>query len=163
MDLYLITLAANNTFMLITTEYAIQPVVPQDRDAVVSLLKAVNLPVEDLPPTLDLFLVAKKEGQVVGSVGLQLHGDYALLRSLAVHPQQQGTGMGKALYQAAVNLAVQKDIRELYLITATAAPFFKKQGFQQADRISVPVAIQRTTQFSGICPSSATVMRRSIA
>lgn len=146
-----------------TTEYSIQPVVPQDRDAVVLLLKAVNLPVEDLPATLDLFLVAKKEGQVVGSVGLQLHGDYALLRSLAVHPQQQGTGMGKALYQAAVNLAVQKDIRELYLITTTAAPFFKKQGFRQADRMSVPVAIQRTSQFSGTCPSSATVMRRNIA
>jgi amino-acid N-acetyltransferase len=149
--------------MLTTTEYTIQLAVSQDRDAVVSLLKTVNLPAEDLPPTLDLFLVAEKEGQVVGSVGLQLHGNYALLRSLAVHPQQQGTGMGKALYQAAVNLALQNGVRELYLITITAAPFFENQGFQQADRMSVPVAIQRTSQFSGTCPASATVMRLSIA
>jgi amino-acid N-acetyltransferase len=95
-------------------------------------------------------------------VGLELYGDYALLRSLAVHPQQQGTGLGKALYQAAANLALLKGIREMYLITTTAAPFFEKRGFQQVDRLNVPVAIQRTTQFSGVCPSSATVMRRSI-
>lgn len=149
--------------MLTTTEYIPQPAVPQNRVGVVSLLRAVHLPTEDLPQTLETFLVAEKAGSVVGSVGLELYGDCALLRSLAVHPQQQGTGLGKALYQAAVSLAAQKGIREVYLITATAAPFFYKRGFQRVDRLNVPVVIQQTTQFSGVCPSSATVMRRRIS
>ncbi len=148
--------------MMITTEYTLQSAGPQKRAAIVSLLLAVKLPVEDLPQTLDNFLVAEKEGLVVGSAGLELYGDYALLRSMAVHPQHQGTGMGKALYLAAVNLALQYWVWELYLITTTAAPFFEKQGFQKVDRGEVPLSIQSTSQFSGTCPSSATVMRRSI-
>jgi amino-acid N-acetyltransferase len=148
--------------MLTTTECTLQPAVPQSRAGIVSLLQAVHLPAADLPQTLDAFFVAEKAGSVVGSVGLELYGDYALLRSLAVHPQQQGTGLGGALCQAAVNLALLKGIREMYLITATAAPFFEKRGFQPVDRLNVPIAIRRTTQFSRVCPSSATVMRRSI-
>lgn len=148
--------------MLTIVEYTLRLARPQDRPAIVSLLQAVHLPFEDLPQALDNFLVAEKAGGIVGSVGVELHGNCALLRSLAVDPQQQGTGMGKALYQAAVNLTLQKGIRGMYLITTTAAPFFEKQGFESVDRVEVPVSIQRTTQFSGICPSSATVMRRSI-
>ncbi len=143
--------------------YFLQIAAPENRAAVVSLLETVYLPVADLPHALDTFLISKTETEVVGSVGLELYGNYALLRSLAVHPRQQGTGMGKALYQAAVNMALQQGIRELYLVTTTAAPFFEKQGFQQVDRVNVPPAIGRTSQFSGICPASATVMRRSIS
>lgn len=145
--------------MLTTDEYTLQPASPENRAAIESLLRAVHLPAEDLPQNLDAFLVAKKAGRVVGSVGLQVYGDCALLRSLAVDPRQRGTGMGKALYRAAVQLAAQRGIRELYLITNTAAPFFGKRGFETVDRESVPASIGRTTQFSGLCPSSATVMR----
>jgi amino-acid N-acetyltransferase len=70
--------------------------------------------------------------------------------------------MGTALYQAAVHLAAQRGVRELYLVTTTAAPFFAKRGFEPVDRAGVPASIGRTTQFSGTCPSSATVMRLRI-
>lgn len=149
--------------MLITARYTIRPAGPENRKAVAALLQAVHLPVEDLPHSFDTFLVAEKEGHVAGSAGLVIFGDYALLRSLAVHPRQQGTGLGKALCLAAINLALQKGIKEIYLITTTAAHFFGKQGFERVDRINVPAVIQGTSQFSGICPSSATVMRRSIS
>ncbi len=149
--------------MLTTDQYSLRPAGPGHRAAIVSLLQAVHLPFADLPPTLDTFLVAEKAGGVLGSVGLQLLGNSALLRSLAVHAQQQGTGVGKALYEAAVDLARRNGVSELYLITTTAAPFFANRGFQKVDRANVPASISETTQFSGVCPSSATVMRRTIA
>jgi amino-acid N-acetyltransferase len=149
--------------MLTTQQYTLQPAAPGHRAALFSLLGPVHLPVEDLPPTLNTLLVAEKGGEVVGSVGLQLYGDCAPRRALAVHPQQQGTGPGKALYAAAADLAQRHGIRELYLNTTTAAPFFEKRGFQTVDRADVPAPIRGTTQFSRTCPASATVMRRLIA
>ncbi len=133
-----------------------------DRPALVALLTAVHLPTEDLPPNLDAFLLAKEEEDVVGSVGLELHGACALLRSLAVAPQAQGTGLGKRLYEAAMQLAAGKGIREVYLVTTSAAPFFEKRGFTKVERSRVPPALGATRQFSGLCPASATVMRHPL-
>ncbi len=143
-------------------EYQLQKARPQDRQAIINLLTNVGLPTGDLPESLDSFMVAGKAGQLVGSVGLERFGDYALLRSLAVDPVQQGTGLGKALYQAAMQLAAETGIREVYLITTTAAPFFAQKGFTYVDRSLVPATIRSTAQFSGLCPSSATVMNRSV-
>lgn len=144
------------------TRYTLRMATPQKRAAIVALLQAVNLPTEDLPQTLDTFLIAEVAGEVVGSVGLELHGDHALLRSLAVTPQQRGTGMGKALYDAALALAFQKGVREVYLLTTTATSFFEEQGYATIDRTSIPMVIGRSSQFTGVCPSSATIMHRKI-
>ncbi len=67
-------------------EYQLQKARPQDRQAIINLLTNVGLPTGDLPESLDSFMVAGKAGQLVGSVGLERFGDYALLRSLAVDP-----------------------------------------------------------------------------
>ncbi len=144
------------------TPYSFLPAKPQDRESIVTLLGSVNLPAEDLPQPLDTFLIATESGKVAGSVGLELYKEYALLRSLAVAPAQQGTGLGKVLYQQAMQLAAEQGVKEVYLITATAALFFEKQGFTEVERAVVPVAIQKTAQFSSICPASATIMQKQI-
>ncbi len=134
----------------------------QDREAILSLLASVNLPTEDLPQNLSHFIIAREDDKVVGSAGLELYGKYALLRSLAVAPAKQGTGLGKSLYQQAMQLAAEQGVKEVYLITTTAAPFFEKQGFTKVVRSSIPIAIQKTAQFSSICPSTATIMQKPI-
>lgn len=143
-------------------EYQLQKARPQDRQPIIRLLTNAGLPTLDLPETLDSFLVAGKAGQVVGSIGLERYGAYALLRSLAVDPGHQGTGLGNALCEAAMQLAAETGIRDVYLITTSAAPFFAKRGFTHADRSLVPAAVQSTAQFSGLCPSSATVMTKNV-
>jgi amino-acid N-acetyltransferase len=145
-----------------TTEFSFQTARPENRTALVSLLQTVNLPVEDLPQSLDYFLLAEEKGQVRGSVGLDIYGSCALLRSLAVLGEKQGTGLGKALYQAAAGLASRQGVRDLYLITTTASGFFARQGFEQVARENVPEAIRNTMQFRDVCPASATVMHRQL-
>lgn len=142
------------------TAITLQRAASTDKASVVALLQSLDLPTEDLPQSLDHFIIAQELGKVVGSVGLEVFDSYALLRSLAVTPQIQGSGLGKSLYHAAISLAKEQSVSEVYLITTTAAPFFEKQGFKKVERASVPVAIQGTAQFSSVCPSSATIMHR---
>lgn len=141
---------------------SIHPATEADRTAIVRLLQEAQLPTQDLPPHLTHFRVAKEGETLLGTVGIEPLGEVALLRSLAVTPSCQGSGLGKNLYGAAWALAKNLHIRALCLITTTAGGFFEKQGFERVDRASVPMAIQETAQFSGVCPSSATVMRKGL-
>lgn len=141
----------------------LSPATTNDRAEVIGLLNALNLPTVDLPASLENFLVARDPDSLIGTVGLELYGTTALLRSLAVAQDQQGKGLGNLLYQAVIDLAKEKGVTEVYLITNTAAAFFTRQGFTKVERAAVPVTIQQTAQFSAVCPSSATIMYRSIS
>ena len=55
------------------------------RQSIVALLQSENLPVEDLPATLDNFFVALDHDNVVGAVGLEKYSNCGLLRSLVVN------------------------------------------------------------------------------
>jgi amino-acid N-acetyltransferase len=143
-------------------EITITPANPADRQAIVELLQSQKLPTQDLPARLENFMLVKENGKIIGSVGLEIYKNYGLLRSLAVDASQQGNGLGKTLYKTALELAQQKKVQELYLITTTAAPFFKKLGFTQIKRTDAPAPIAATAQFTTICASSGVVMHRKI-
>ncbi|QMU26517.1 arsenic resistance N-acetyltransferase ArsN2 [Adhaeribacter radiodurans] len=145
-----------------TTLNTIQLATTADRAAIVDLLESLHLPTVDLPVTLDNFVIAKDKETVVGCGGLELYGSIALLRSLAVATHLQGQGLGNLLYRAALDLALEKGIQEVYLITTTAADFFLKQDFRKVERAQVPTVIQQTAQFTSVCPTSATIMQKTI-
>lgn len=133
-----------------------------DYQGLTTLLTSVNLPIEDLPGDLTNFVLAKQDDQIIGSAGLEILGPFALLRSLAVHVACQGKGIGNALYQSIITVALEKNIKNLYLITTTADQYFEKLGFKRIDRAKVPEAIQQTAQFSDICPASSVVMMKKM-
>lgn len=135
---------------------------PTDREAVIKLLQAQNLPTQDLPARLENFIIAKENGKVIGSTGLEIYGKYALLRSVAVDATYQSSGIGKTLYKTALELVQNKKVQELFLITTTAAPFFKKLGFSQIKRTDAPAAISATAQFTTICASTGVVMHKKV-
>jgi amino-acid N-acetyltransferase len=128
----------------------------------VALLASQKLPTQDIPARLENFMLVKENGKVIGSVGLEIYSKYALLRSLAVDASQQGNGLGKSLYKTALELAQHKKVQELFLITTTAAPFFKKLGFSQIKRADVPAPIAATAQFTTICALSGIVMHKQV-
>ncbi len=140
----------------------IQVANPTDRSAIIHLLDSLRLPTVDLPLVLDDFVVARQQETVIGSCGLAIYGSLALLRSLAVAPGKQGQGLGHALLQATLDLAKARGIKRVYLITNTAAGFFEKRGFSSEERSQVPADIQKTAQFSSICPSSAAILYQSV-
>lgn len=135
--------------------------------SVEALLKASQLPTEDLQDSdyqqgIQLFTLEQDE-QIIGVVGLELHGDRALVRSLAVSESERGQGLGVLLLKHAEAAAQILGVKELYLLTTTAADFFQKLGYEVADRTIAPPSIAQSKQFADICPASATFMIKRLA
>lgn len=133
---------------------------PLDEE-VEALLTDAGLPVSDLSSTRDLQLFGVREGgHLVGVVGIESYGPIGLLRSLAVVGVRRSSGLGARLVSDAEIWAAEQAIQTLYLLTTTAAGFFAKLGYEVIPRSAAPAAIAATAQFSGLCPSSSTFMRK---
>lgn len=78
------------------------------RENIISLLTAEKLPVTDLPDQLENFAVSKKGDDVTGVIGLEVYGDYALLRSLAVNSNFRNQGIADELLRHIEKLAAAK-------------------------------------------------------
>lgn len=133
------------------------------RDSIVQLLSAAKLPVEDLPLSLDNFSIALNDNNdVIGVVGLEIYGDYALLRSLAVEPGYRGQGVANKLLGIAEGSALLNNVKAIYLITETASVYFGQKGYMTVARIEVPDEIKVSSEFSYVCPASAIVMKKEL-
>lgn len=142
-----------------TTSHQVEKARESDLTAIKSLLSSVNLPISDLPSPLNNFLVIKEEEKVIGSIGLEVFGKYALLRSLAIDLEHRNLDLGQKLYDSIIDLAKRSGIEEIFLITNTADQYFEKRDFVTMERENTPSEIKNTAQFTSVCPSSATVMR----
>ena len=142
----------------------LRPARPAELDAIADLLRAADLPVEDLNAAmLGAFVVATDGGACVGVVGLEIHGSNALLRSLAVEPRHRSRGLGAGLVDAIETEARARGVAALYLLTTTATAFFERAGYAAHDRAAVPPAIAATTEFSSLCPDTADCLWRDLA
>ena len=133
-----------------------------DLAGVEALLMSVNLPTEGVKPHLEHFLVLDNGEALIGTVGLEVYGESALLRSLAVKPEHQRAGWGKRLYDTVVERARSLGIEELILLTETAEGFFRKQGFEVVSRDAVDARVKRSVEFETCCPASAVCMRKRL-
>jgi C_GCAxxG_C_C family probable redox protein len=141
----------------------IRPLTQTDLPRVIEMLTAENLPTEDLAETdLNEFLVAEDEGRVVGVGGLEQYGHTGLLRSLAVDQVARGSGIGSRLYEALELQAREKGLLRLYLLTTTAERYFSRMGYAVIERDVAPLPIQKSRQFSSLCPQSAVVMQKPL-
>ena len=135
----------------------IKPFSVEDEKEVLRLLSEFELPIEDLTINkLQDFIVARQEdGFVIGAVGIEAYQDIGLLRSLVVHPNHQAKGLGRFLTNELEFFARKRGVKDLYLLTTTAADFFLKLGYQFVQKATVPDPIKSTEEFKSICPESA--------
>ena len=134
----------------------------QDLPAVHALLDRLNLPLDGVDDHVQTMLVAREDGQVVGTAALELYPDGALLRSVAVDPVRQGNRLGHDLTEAALSLAARQGVGAVFLLTTTAERFFPKFGFERVTRDDVPASVQGSVEFRSACPASAIVMRKHL-
>lgn len=139
----------------------INPVTQVDFSAAIRLLQQNNLPTEDITDNTPLFTLYH-EGALIGVVGLETSGEDGLLRSLCVDERKRTSGSGKQLVSFIENYAKEHGVKNLYLLTTTAAPFFTNRSYETIDRSVVPAAIRETSEFASVCPASATVMRKKL-
>ena|SRR5580698_4449478 len=94
---------------------------------VVALLEAEGLPVSDLTEAhLQHVFFTGSDGAPSALVGLELHGEDALLRSLVVSAVVRAQGLGSALVQHAERYAAAHKVRSLYLCPASSVFMIKR-------------------------------------
>ena len=133
-----------------------------DLPEILGLLRDSGLPVVGVDQALDHFIVAHRSDRLVGAVGFEPYGRYALLRSAAVRSSEQGSGVGRALVEQLLGEAERNGVRELYLLTTTAQQWFVRFGFEDVSRDRVPEPVRESVEFNGACPDTAAVMRRQV-
>ena len=114
----------------------IKPATGADLGDILALLTAVDLPHEGVEEHVAGFLVARDaEGRLQGTIGLERHGDVGLLRSAAVSPSLQHSGVGSCLTSALIGRAAADGVEKVVLLTTTARDFFARRfGFEEAER-----------------------------
>ena len=133
-----------------------------DLPAILALLGRAHLPEAGVADALPHFVIAENEGQLVGVAGLEVYGESALLRSVAVEESWQGTGVGRTLIERALSVTQERGIKDVFLLTTTAEHYFPRFGFACVSRDSVTEAVQTSAEFKGACPASAVVMRKTL-
>ncbi|MEW5739667.1 MAG: arsenic resistance N-acetyltransferase ArsN2 [Myxococcota bacterium] len=140
-----------------------EPARREDRRAVLALIEAAGLPLEGVDAAFPSgFSVVRGAGGLLGVAGLEPHGDVGLLRSVAVAPGRRGAGLGRLLVEDRLRAALEQQLTAVYLLTTTAAEWFKQLGFVEAARQDAPAALQRSTEFATACPASAVCLVRRL-
>ncbi len=128
-----------------------------------SLLEANGLPSRDVRSRPECFYVAYDGDETVGVGGIEGYGTDGLLRSVVVEPSARGVGFGTAMCDALEDEAHAEGVETLYLLTTTASEFFADRGYVEIERGDAPTTIRQTTEFSDLCPATATCMKQSSA
>jgi amino-acid N-acetyltransferase len=139
---------------------AIRRGTPADFPAISTLLLASGLPLDGLSMDHPFAAVAWRDGRLVGCAHVERYGASTLLRSVAVDADLRGGGIGRRLVETALAESTENATRT-YLLTETAAGFFRSLGFRRISRTRVPSAVRESVEFTSACPASATAMSRS--
>jgi SAM-dependent methyltransferase/N-acetylglutamate synthase-like GNAT family acetyltransferase len=130
----------------------------EDLEAVLRLLESVQLPTAGAAEHFGNFLVAKDEqGRLAGAIGLERYGPVGLLRSAAVAPECQRSGIGSKLTRARIDSAKAEGLKELVLFTFGAQLLAAKFGFAPANPEVYQAQLVNSNQW--VCCASAQFMR----
>lgn len=126
-------------------------------------LTVAGLPTDDLTEEhMAQFLVLDRDEEAVGMIGLEPLGEMALLRSLVVDKAARGAGAGRKLVNALENLARDRGIVELWLLTIDADAWFSQLGYARRSRDEAPDTVRSTREFAGLCPDDAVLMSKTL-
>lgn len=129
---------------------------------VLNILIQSRLPYEDIDLNVHHMIGAFDKDQLKGIAGLELYGNYALVRSVAVDARRQQKGLGSSLIHEVIKYSKTLNLSKLYLLTETAEGFFTKHGFSKTERGVVPQEVLNSKEFKHICPASAVCMMRQL-
>jgi len=139
---------------------SMRPAHREDMAAVRGMLAAAGLEEAARDDQQGSFFVLRNEDGVVGCVALEVLGDDAILRALAVDPRFRGAGYGWMLADTAVNHARWRGVRRIYLLTESASDFFAaKFGFRVVDRSTISKQVVGNEPFSRPASAQLVAMR----
>jgi amino-acid N-acetyltransferase len=132
---------------------------PADIRSVRALLESCDLPHTGIEDQFeDAFVVAERDGQIIGVAGLERYGEHGLLRSVAVSEPHRGQALARSLVDRCLTEAWRLGLSDVYLLTLDAQTYFEALGFKVISRAEVAHGVTKSREFSSICPETATVM-----
>lgn len=134
----------------------------EDLSYVERLLERNGLPTEDVRSKPECFYVVYDGEDRIGIGGLETDRNVGLLRSVVVDRSVRGHGYGTRLCERLETKARDVGVETLYLLTTTASEFFSGRDYVEIDRSDAPDAVRRTTEFTDLCPTTATCMEKSL-
>jgi amino-acid N-acetyltransferase len=132
----------------------------EQRHEATGLLKSFDLVYTDLKQENIRIFKFEETDKLLGIGGLEIYGELALLRTVAVEKESQGKKAGRFICEWIENWAKENQISELYLLTTTAKDFFTHLNYQVMPRNEFPELLRKTSQFSKLCPVSAVCMKK---
>lgn len=123
----------------------IRPARMSDVRAIHSLLNAYAAQDLMLPRSISAtydhlrdFVVYEEDGEILGICSLHITwDDLAEIRSLAVVEEKKGCGIGRQLVESCLDEAKSLEIGQIFVLTYQA-PFFRKLGFKDTDKQTLP-------------------------
>ncbi|HLA74803.1 MAG TPA: amino-acid N-acetyltransferase [Gammaproteobacteria bacterium] len=99
---------------------------------------------ERLEMEIDHFVVMERDGMVIACAALYPFADekVAELACFAVHPDYRNAGRGDALLELIEDIARQKEIRRLFVLTTHTAHWFVERGFAEGKINQLPLTRQ---------------------
>ena len=132
------------------TDFEIRPALPEDAEALSSLLEQIDLLSYDvLAPGTRYWLALDKAGALAGCIGMEFGPQAVLLRSVAVRPEARKQGLGRTLVTFALDFARQAGYRRAYLFSVRSGGYWQRMGFR-----TVPV-----DELTGALPTAPQVLR----
>lgn len=127
----------------------LRPVAAPDLVHLTEFLRDVDLTRSGLDsPVVRLWIDRDDDGAIAGSTGFELSEDgrHALVRSVAVHPRARRAGYGTALARFALAAAADAGVNRAWLFSRRSGPFWRKLGFESADRDELATVLAGTQQ-----------------
>jgi len=125
--------------------FTIRPAEFRDAEQIFGLIKAypdelLGRPIGDIVQNIDRFLVAEKDGAIVGTVSWHVLPEigaprhpYVEIKSLAIAKACQGQGLGRELVNRAIQRVTPMHPARIIALTFTP-PFFKAIGFVEVPK-----------------------------
>jgi UDP-N-acetylmuramate: L-alanyl-gamma-D-glutamyl-meso-diaminopimelate ligase len=139
----------------------VRPAKRADMTEIRELLERSGLPSESArDDQYSGFYLLRNERGIAGSVALEVLGEDAILRALAVDPDARGIGYGWMLAEIAISEARRRGVRRIYLVTEFASDFFAaKFGFRVVDRSTISKQVVGNEPFSRPASAQLVAMR----
>lgn len=141
--------------------HRIRAATPDDLEAATDLLGASGLPLAGLESTR--LWVLETDGFLAGVGGFERYSDLALLRSLAVKPEERGKGFGGALLRHLLGTLRTEGVTAAYGLTTTIPDWLVGLGFEKVSRDGLPAALRGSEQLRGACPAAARAFKKDLS
>lgn len=139
--------------------FAIRQATEKDIFQIKRLLRDANVNEKGVEESVQHFFVVEEineedvgVSQMVGAVGMEVHGQYGLLRSFVLQRANWNPRVGLQLIDILLSYAVKSKLSKVYMLAGDCNAFFEQIGFSAVEKEELPEEIQCSTH-----------MKRSIA